>query len=178
MIPNRLLISAIAAMSDNRVIGRENQLPWRLPADLQHFKALTTGHPVLMGRKTYESIGKPLPNRTNIILSRQPHFQVPGCIVVTSFDEALKKISSEHPEKKEELFIIGGADIYRQLLPYTHRLYLTIVHHHFEGDAYFPEIDSSQWKEIEHIHHAANQENAFAYSFIVLTRINEHSSNT
>src|ERR1700730_5600347 len=109
------VISAIVAMSENRVIGQNNQLPWHLPADLKHFKELTTGHPIIMGRKTYASIGKPLPNRTNIVITRDEQFKAPGCVLVHSLAAAIKAAAQEDTE---EMFIIGGADIFRQSLPY------------------------------------------------------------
>src|SRR5437868_6783924 len=121
---NQPIISAIVAMAENRVIGKNNQLPWRMPADLQHFKAITTGHPILMGRKTYESIGRPLPNRTNIIMTRDATYTAAGCEVVTSIDEALQRANDLH---SHEIFIIGGAEIYHQLMPRIQRLYLTII---------------------------------------------------
>jgi dihydrofolate reductase len=166
--PEQPIISAIVAMGENRVIGKNNQLPWRLPADLKRFKSLTTGHPILMGRKTYESIGKPLPNRTNIIISRNAGFEAPGCIVVSTFDDAL--LAAGRGESKE-IFIIGGAEIYKQLLPRTERLYLTIVHHSFEGDAYFTEFDKSDWREVKREDCEADAENPYAYSFLVLERV-------
>jgi dihydrofolate reductase len=160
-------ISAIAAMSENRVIGDDNQLPWHLPADLKHFKNLTSGHPILMGRKTYESIGRPLPNRTNIIISRNTDFEAQGCTVVKDIDEA---IACAKKQNSEEIFIIGGAEVYKQLLPAIDRIYLTIVHEDFEGDAFFPELDMKEWKESERVRHEADEINEFAYSFIVLDR--------
>lgn len=162
------IISAIVAMGENRVIGKDNQLPWRLPADLKHFKQLTIGNAILMGRKTYESIGRPLPNRINLIISRNPHYVAEGCTVVSSFEEALQKATIE---KCRELFIIGGSEIYQLLLPYTERLYLTIVHHLFAGDAYFPELNKTEWKEIERADLAADTENAYSYSFLMLARV-------
>lgn len=165
---NRPLISAIVAMAKNRVIGKNNQLPWHLPADLKHFKLITTGHPILMGRKTYESIGKPLPNRTNIVLTRDKSYHAPGCLVVNSLDEAIKFAESE---ENKEIFIIGGAEIYRQLLGAIERIYLTVVQHEFEGDAYFPELDQKEWKEIEREEHGADEKNEYGYSFIILERI-------
>lgn len=161
------ILSAIAAMAENRTIGNKNQLPWHLPADLKHFKSVTTGHPVLMGRRTYDSIGKPLPNRTNIILTRDLNFNPPECIVVSSTDAAVAKASELGAN---EIFIIGGAMIYRQLLPLVNKLYLTIVHHKFLGDAHFPEIDEREWKEISRETHEADASNPYAYSFIVLER--------
>ena len=162
------IISAIVAMSENRVIGRNNQLPWHLPADLKHFKAITTGHPILMGRKTYESIGKPLPNRTNFVITRDASFQAPGCIVVTSLEAALQQAAEL---QAKELFIIGGAQIYQQAMPIIQRLYLTIVHQQFEGDAFFPEFDAQkQWKLREETRHDADERNACAMSFQMYER--------
>src|SRR5262245_46555747 len=132
-------ISAIVAMSENRVIGANNQLPWHLPADLAHFKAITTGHAIVMGRKTFESIGRPLPNRLNIILTRDPHYSANGCRVASSFPEALAIAGADVPE----IFIIGGAEIYQQLLPHIDRLYITLIQHAFNGDTYFPELNTS-----------------------------------
>src|SRR5262249_43978628 len=160
----RPIISAIVAMSENRVIGDNNQLPWHLPADLKHFKTLTSGHPILMGRKTYESIGRPLPNRTNIIITRNHAFQAPGCIVIKSIDEAIESAMSKG---SDEIFIIGGAEVYKQLMPNIERIYLTIVHEIFEGDAFFPELNPSEWVEKEKVMHDADADNDYAYSFIL-----------
>ena len=168
MINKNITISAIVAMAENRVIGKNNQLPWRLPADLRHFKAITTGHPVLMGRKTYESIGKPLPNRTNIIMTRNPSYQAPGCIVVTSIQGAIQSAIST---KSLELFIIGGEEIYKQFLPYIQKMYLTLIHHTFEGDAFFPEINWEEWNETNHEDHPADNENPYSYRFITLEKV-------
>lgn len=161
-------LAAIAAMDENRVIGANNQLPWHLPADLQHFKALTTGHPILMGRKTYESIGRPLPNRLNIIMTRDTNYQAAGCEVVHSITAALV-VAKEQQAK--EIFIIGGAEIYQQLMPHTQRIYLTIVHHAFTGDTFFPAIDMSIWQEIQRERHEADTNNLYAYTFITLDKI-------
>lgn len=161
-------IFAIVAMSENRVIGDDNHLPWYLPADLKHFKAITTGHPILMGRKTYESIGRPLPNRTNIVMTRNTSFQAPGCMVVTSIDKAL-----EHANHigGNEIFVIGGAEIYKQLLPNITRLYLTVVHATLDGDAFFPELNFAEWNEIAKETHTADEANEYDYSFITLEKI-------
>jgi len=161
-------ISAIVAMSENRVIGNGNHLPWHLPADLKHFKTLTTGHPILMGRKTYESIGRPLPNRTNIIMTRNTLFQAPGCMVVTSIDEALIHANDVG---SNEIFVIGGAEIYKQLLSKITRIYMTVVHAKLDGDAFFPELNFSEWNEVEKLKHEADAENEYAYSFIMLEKI-------
>jgi len=160
-------LSAVVAMSDNRVIGRDNQLPWHLPADLQHFKAITTGHPILMGRKTYESIGKPLPNRTNLILTRDQAFIVPGAIVIGSLEAALEECNKL---AAPELFVIGGAQIYAQLLPRINRIYLTLVHATIQGDTYFPALSSDDWEELSREHHEPDAKNAYAYSFILFQR--------
>lgn len=162
-----MIISAIVAQSENKVIGQNNQLPWRLPADLRHFKTITTGSPILMGRKTHESIGRPLPNRTNIILTRDPAFHAPGCMTVTSIDTAIEiaRLSCS-----KELFIIGGAEVYQQTLPIVQRIYLTLVHHHIQGDAYFPLLDKKEWIEKECVTYPADAENAYSYSFLVLER--------
>lgn len=164
--PNKPIIAAIAAMSENRVIGKDNQLPWHLPADLKHFKAITTGHPILMGRKTFESIGKPLPNRTNIIITRNNNYHAPGCIVVTSIDEAIEQATLIDAK---EIFIIGGAEVYQQLMPHIQQLYLTIIRHQFEGDTYFPEIDAA-FTEVSRETHQADEVNPYAYDFIKLER--------
>lgn len=159
-------LSAIVALSDNRVIGKNNQLPWHLPADLQHFKTITLGKPIIMGRKTYESIGRPLPGRQNIVITRSNAFQAPGCSVFTSVDTALASVA-----ECEEVFIIGGAQLYQQLLPRIQRLYLTIVHQHVVmGDAFFPEIDPREWREISHEDCLPDEKNPIAYSFVVLER--------
>jgi dihydrofolate reductase len=161
-------VSAIVAMSENRVIGHNNNLPWYLPADLHHFKTITTGHPILMGRKTYQSIGKPLPNRTNIILSRNPRFQAPSCIVVPSMTKAIEYALTQY---YKNIFIIGGADVYNQCMSYISRIYLTTVHEEFEGDVFFPELNLNEWKKAESITHVPDSKNVYAYTFSILDRI-------
>lgn len=158
-------IAAICAMSENRVIGKNNQLPWRLPADIRHFKKMTTGKPILLGRKTFESIGHALPNRCNVVVTRDIHFQAPGCLVVNSIETALAAVSYS-----EEIFVIGGAILYQHMLPRIQRIYMTIIHHYFEGDAFFPELKISEWNEIERVDHAVDSENIYPYSFITLER--------
>lgn len=159
--------TAVVAMSENRVIGDENSLPWYLPADLQHFKKITLGHPILMGRKTYESIGQPLPQRTNIILTRNIQFSAPGCVVLNTLDQL-----DQQPALKEakEIFVIGGAEIYRQLMPEITRIYMTVVHEQFEGDAFFPELDMSGWQQNGCEFHEADEHNEYDYSFLILDR--------
>lgn len=147
------------------MIGKNNQLPWRLPADLQHFKTITMGKPILLGRKTYESIGRPLPGRCNIVVTRDINFQAPGCIVANSLETAL--LAADYCE---EIIVVGGAVIYQHLLPRTHRLYMTIIHHHFEGDTYFPDLNMNEWQEVSREDHQADKENPYAYSFITLDR--------
>src|ERR1700690_1768205 len=139
----RQRISLIAALARNRVIGTNNHLPWKLPDDLKHFKALTLGHHILMGRKTYESIGRPLPGRTSVIISRAGFPAPEGCIVAHSIQEAITACAGD-----EEIFFVGGADLYRQALPLADRLHLSELQAEFEGDAWFPEFDRAQWNEV------------------------------
>jgi dihydrofolate reductase len=157
-------LSIITALDQNRVIGINNRLPWYLPADLLRFKRMTWGKPIIMGRKTYESIGKPLPGRTNIILSRQEG-AFPGCIVYPNLDKAIQA----HQDEKE-MFIIGGETVYRQALPIANRLYLTILHHQFAGDTFFPEWDYRDWDVIEQEEFIPDAQNSFSYTFQTLVR--------
>lgn len=159
-------LAAIVAMAENRVIGKDNQLPWRLPADLRHFKALTLGKTILMGRKTHESIGRVLPGRPNLIMTRNTDLQVPGAIVVHSLEAALKFVSAE-----DEVMIIGGAQLYRELLPQTQRIYMTIVRAELVGDSYFPELDLKEWRQVASEEHEADEENAYAYRFVEWERV-------
>lgn len=160
------MISIIAALAENRVIGVNNTLPWRLPNDLKHFRRLTTGHAIVMGRKNHESIGKPLPERTNIVVTRNRDYRANGCLIAHSLDEALT-LAKDDPE----IFVIGGAEIYREALPHADRLYLTQVHADIHGDTFFPEIKSDDWKETARERHAADDKHAYAYSFVVLERV-------
>ncbi len=162
------MISVIAALAENRVIGVNNTLPWRLPNDLRHFRRLTTGHAIVMGRKNYESIGKPLPERTNIIVTRNRDYRASGCLVAHSLDEALTLARGD-----PEIFIIGGAEIYREALPRAGRLYLTEVHATVAGDTFFPEIERNDWKETARERHEADDKHAYTYSFVVLERIKQ-----
>ena len=159
-------VSIIAAVSKNRVIGNENRLPWHLPEDLKHFKQLTLGKPIIMGRKTYESIGKPLPGRHNIIVTRDKKFTADGCTVVHSLEDA---INAGKPA--EEVMIIGGATIYEQALPMSQHLYLTLIHKSFEGDTFFPEWNENEWNEIEREDFTTDENTGFNYSFVTLERI-------
>lgn len=164
-------ISLIVAMAQNRVIGRNNQLPWYLPEDLKYFKRVTMGKPVIMGRKTFESIGKPLPGRSNIVITRNPDYSSEGIKVVNDMVSAQDLCESiAVVEGCEEAFIIGGADIFEQSLDIAHRLYLTMVHAEVEGDVYFPEYDQGQWQELGREDYFAEGPNPYDYSFSVLER--------
>jgi dihydrofolate reductase len=158
-------VSLIVAMAENRVIGLNNQLPWRLSADLQHFKALTMGKPIVMGRKTWESIGRPLPGRTNIVVTRDVGYQAEGCVVVHSVDQAL-----EVADGSDEIMVIGGANLYQQLFDRADRLYLTLVRGDIEGDTWFPEFNIAQWRELERESHSCDEKNEFDYEFVTLER--------
>lgn len=158
--------SLIVAMANNRVIGLNNQMPWHLSADLKKFKNITMGSPILMGRKTYESIGRPLPGRTNIILSRNQQYLQAGCRVFNDLETALQ----EGCEKANEIFIIGGSDLYEATLPIADRIYLTIINQEFQGDAYFPDIDFSAWSEVERVDINDDPDVAFSYSFLQFER--------
>jgi dihydrofolate reductase len=159
-----MIVSIVVARSENNAIGKNNQLLWYLPADLKHFKNITTGHTVIMGRKTYDSVGKPLPNRRNIIITRQ-NITIDGCEVVKSIEDALVLCADE-----EEVFIVGGAEIYRQSIHLTNRIYLTIVHQKFDADSFFPEINYDEWEEIEREDYQPDEKNKLPYSFITLER--------
>lgn len=152
-------------MSENRVIGFNNKLPWHLPADLKHFRRLTSGHPVIMGRKNYESIGKPLADRVNIVVTRKLDFLAPGCLVTHSLDEAMTSVGNDR-----DIFIIGGAEIYREAFDRANRIYLTLIHARIEGDTYFPEFDEPPWREVSREHHESDENNPYAFSFITYVR--------
>lgn len=160
-------LSIIVAVAENGVIGHNNQLIWHLPEDLKMFKRLTSGHPIIMGRKTFESIGKPLPNRTSIIITKNPEFQIEGCITVHSLEEA---IEAANEIEENEAFIIGGAEIYRLALPFADTIYLTEVHHSFEGDTFFPAIDKDIWEEVNRTDHDVDEKHLYKYSFVELEK--------
>lgn len=165
-----MIISMIAAVSENRVIGKDNDLVWNLPYDMKYFMDTTSGHHILTGRRNYESIPnkyRPLRNRTNIIVTRQKDYYVDGAIVVHSIEEGIK-IARENRE--EELFIIGGGQIYEQALPFADRLYLTEVMEVFDGDTFFPEINQGKWAEISRFHHETDEEHAYAFDFVIYNR--------
>ncbi len=158
-------ISLIVAMAANRVIGSNGQMPWHLPADLKRFKQITWGSPIVMGRKTFEAIGKPLPGRSNIIVSNNKSYSQPDCQVFSDVESALR-----HCSQCAEVFVIGGATLYQALLPKADYLYLTEIKKEFVGDTYFPEIDKSQWQEIERQCIESDQVVDFSYNFIKLSR--------
>ena len=158
-----MIISIIAAMDKNRLIGQGNHLPWKLPADMKHFRQLTLGKPVVMGRQTFDSIGKPLAKRTNVILTRDHHYNAEGCIVAYTVDEALTKVKNY-----EEVMIIGGSSIYEQFLQRANRFYLTQIHDCFEGDVYFPAFEPTDWQEVKRIDCEPDKNNPYSYSFVFL----------
>lgn len=160
-------VSLIAAVARNRVIGRDNRLPWRLPADLRRFKELTMGHALLVGRKTFESIGRPLPGRDMIVVSRRPDYAPEGVRVAHGVQEALG-LARESGES--ELFVAGGSEIYRQTLPVADRLHLTRIEEDVPGDAYFPEFDETEWRLVEREDHEPGEGIPFAWSFQVWDR--------
>jgi len=164
------LISLIVAMANKRVIGKDNQMPWHLPADLGHFKAVTLGKPIIMGRKTYESIGRPLPGRKNIILSRDADYKVEGCESVLSLKEALTLV-----QDVEEVMIIGGGYLYSQTIPQADRLYLTFIDLDIDGDTFFPEFEHLDLKEVKREKHFKDEKNPYNYEFVDF--IVSHDSN-
>lgn len=159
----RSKISIIAAIGKNRELGKDNKLLWHIPDDLPRFKKLTLGHPIIMGRKTFESIGRPLPNRTNIVVTRDSSYEVEGVVVVHSIEKAIEEAKKKD---KEEIFVIGGGQIYEQALPFADRLYLTIVDAQAEADTYFP--DYSEFKKI--ISEEKNESEDLRYSYLILEK--------
>lgn len=165
-------LSMIVAMAQNRVIGRNNQLPWYLPNDLKYFKRVTMGKPIIMGRKTYESIGKPLPGRTNIVVTRNREFSAEGVKVVHSLEQAIALAEQVAlVDGSGEVVVIGGAQLYAEALPLTERIYLTEVRAEVEGDAFFPEIAPSNWGVVAREDWPAEGPNPYDYSFVVLERL-------
>ncbi|MDX1514251.1 MAG: dihydrofolate reductase [Gammaproteobacteria bacterium] len=160
-----MTLSLIVAMAKNRVIGRDNALPWHLSADLKRFRRITMGRPVVMGRKTFESIGRPLDGRQNVVITRNPQFRPEGVTVAGSVDEALSKAEGD------EVMVIGGQTIYEQVLPRADRIHLTLIDRAFEGDAEFPAIDEDEWREVEREDVAPGRDAEFGYSFVTLERV-------
>jgi len=160
-----MIVSMVVAISENNAIGKDNQLLWYLPRDLKHFKTITSGHTVIMGRKTFDSVGRPLPNRRNIVITRKKDLEIGGAEVVNSLEAALQLCEAE-----DEVFIVGGAEIYKQAMPHTDRIYLTVVHERFDADTYFPEIDMDIWKETASESHQPDEKNNLAFTFSTLER--------
>ena len=160
------MLSLIVAVDENNLIGNNNQLPWHLSADLKYFKSVTMGKPIIMGRKTFDSIGKPLPGRKNIIITRNNNFKAAGCEVYTDINEAIKNC-----EPEEECFVIGGAELFRIALPLANKLYLTKIHHQFEGDTFFPALENRIWKLTDADHHLKDEKNKYDYSFFIYSSL-------
>jgi len=160
------MITIIAAIAKNNALGKDNKLIWHIPADLKRFKKVTLNHHVIMGRKTYESLGKPLPNRTSIIITRNANFKAEGCVIVNSLQAAIKAAKED-----KSPYILGGAEIYKQAILIANKLDLTFVHHHFEADAFFPEIDETIWKETSREDFKASDKNKYDYSFVTFERL-------
>ena len=158
-------VSLIVAMSENQMIGRDGDLPWHLGRDLKRFKSLTMGHSIVMGRKTYESIGRPLPGRTNVVITSDREYKTEGVVVAHSLDHALELVSTD-----EEAFIVGGATVYRQSLPFIRRLYVTLVHADIDGDVRFPHLDWQEWILHEELTFAADEKNDYRHSFRIYDR--------
>lgn len=162
------MLSIIVALAENNAIGKNNDLIWYISDDLKRFKKLTTGHTILMGRKTYESLPHgALPNRENIVITRDQNLELPKCTMMHSMEEVINK----YAHSKEEVFVIGGGSIYEKLLPYAKKLYLTRVHASFEADVYFPEINRDDWKLLSEEHHQKSEKNEFNFSFIDLQKV-------
>ena len=162
-----MIISLIAAMDENRAIGYKNKLPWNLPSELKYFRETTRGKPVVMGRKTHESIGRPMPERLNIIITRDKHYKADNCTVVHTREDAIYAAKGS-----SEIMVIGGAEIYRMFLPVANRLYVTKVHGKFEGDTYFPEFNENEWIKIKEKFVEKDSENGYSYTIMVLERKN------
>ena len=159
------MINIIAAVARNGIIGGDNSLLWHISEDLKRFKALTTGHPVIMGRKTWESLGRPLPGRTNVVISRNREFSAAGCLTAGSLGEALKLFAPD-----TELFIIGGGQIYAAAMPLADKIYLTLVDADYEGDTFFPAIPTGEWTEVSREHHERGEKYAHPFTFIDYVR--------
>ncbi|TFB24012.1 dihydrofolate reductase [Filobacillus milosensis] len=158
------MLSFIVAMDENNVIGKDNDLPWYLPNDLKYFKKVTTGYTIVMGRKTYESIGRPLPNRKNIVMTRDQDYKAEGCIVVHSMEELEPYLNDE------EVFLIGGAELFKLAWDRVDRLYITKIHDYFEGDTYFPEIDSKEWKIADETPGETDEKNKHEHTYLIYER--------
>lgn len=163
------MLTLVAAAAENNALGKSNQMIWHLPDDFKHFKNLTSHHYIIMGRKTFESFPKPLPNRTHIIITRQKNYDVPeNCIVVNSLSEAIELV-----KKETESFVIGGGEIYRQTLPYADKIELTRIHHSFDADAFFPEFSKEEWDLIREAFHPQDEKHAYSFTFQTFIRKNK-----
>lgn len=160
-----MTVTIVVAIGENNAIGKDNQLLWYLPKDLRHFKTITNGHTVIMGRKTFESVGKPLPNRRNLIITRNKELLIEGAEVLHTIEEALALCKEDG-----EVFIIGGAEIYKMAMKHTDKIYLTVVHENFEADAFFPEIDKNIWMETASEKHLPDEKNNLSFTFSTLER--------
>jgi len=165
-----VIISLIVAMDEKRGIGIEGKLPWHLPADLRHFKSLTMGHHIIMGRKTYESIGRPLPGRIMVVITRNPAYQAEGCLIAHSLESAIQKTRES---EEDEAFIIGGEEIFNEAINLADRIYLTLVHTVAEADVFFPILEPGHWMEIESVEHEADSKNPIPYTILILARHTE-----
>ena len=170
-----MILSIIAAVANNNVIGSENRLVWHMPADLRHFKKMTMGHTMIMGRLTFESLGKPLKGRKTIVISRNTDYDAMGCQVAGSVKEAIKLVKHE-----KEVFIAGGAEIYNQTIDLyqTRRMYITRIYANFEGDAFFPDIDTGKWELIDIEHHEPDEKNIYPYAFMTYKKISRQRGKT
>lgn len=161
-----MILSLVVAVSKNNVIGVDNGLLWQMPADLKHFKAVTTGHSIIMGRRTYESIGRPLPGRRNIIVTRQEDFKADGCELAHSLQDAVDLCS-----KEQEAFIVGGGEVYKQAIHAADKIYLTRIYNTFKGDTVFPKINFSEWRLTKYLKHHSDEKNPYDYSFSEYERL-------
>ena len=160
------MLTLIVAMSENRVIGRDDRLPWRLSADLRRFKRLTMGHHLLMGRKTFESVGRVLPGRTSVVITRQDDYTAAGAVVAHSLDQARLLAGGD-----DQIFVIGGAEIYRQALPFADRICLTLIHAQVAGDTFFPDLPPADWRLVEAIRYPSDEQNEYDHSFQTYERV-------
>ncbi len=161
------MLSIIVAVSENNVIGKDNDLIWKLPRDMRHFKETTTGHFIIMGRKTFESNGRPLPNRTNVVITRDKNYTAEGCVIVHSLEDAISEAKND-----SETFIIGGGEIYKKSMKLIDRIYITKIHHAFEGDTFFPEINMDEWNEVDRRDFEPDEKNIYAFTIFTLDKRN------
>ena len=162
----------ILAMDENRVIGKDNKLPWHLPAELAYFKRVTMGHPIIMGRKTHESIGRPLPGRVNIVMTRDQEYEAEGVVIVHSVEETMSLLPGiMQTSQSAEAFVIGGAEVIRLFWPFADKLYITKIHYAFEGDTFFPEISEAEWKLVVKEKGITDEKNPYQYDYLIYERV-------